>query len=124
MDEILKLVGLTMAQYAAMGALKAEPGMSSTRLARVCFVTAQTMQGVLSHLESTDIVKRTTDPANAHISRGELTTEGVEVLSRAHPAVPVVEARMAASVGKQMVGPMSEALFKCAEDLEAQRYSR
>lgn len=119
MDEALKPIGLTMAQYAAMCALEAEPGLSSARLARACFVTAQTMQGVLANLESANIVERTSDPDNARILRGVLSTNGMEVLGKAHRAVAVVEATMAASVGAQMVGPMAEALFKCAEDLKA-----
>ena len=121
MDEVLKPVGLTMAQYVVMCALDAEPGMSNARLARASFVTAQTMQGVLSNLERAGIVERTPDPGNARVLRGILSAKGRKVLGEAHRAVAVVEARLVASVGSDMVGAMAEALYKCAEDLEAVR---
>lgn len=121
MDEVLKPIGLTMAQYAVMCALEAEPGLSNARLARASFVTAQTMQGVLSILERAGIVERAADAENARILRGALTTRGEAVLAEAHRAVAIVEAKMVASIGADLVEPMAEALYKCAEDLEAQR---
>ena len=121
MDEVLKPVGLTMAQYAVMCALEAEPGMSNARLARAAFVTAQTMQGVLSNLERVGIVERTPDSGNARVLRGVLSAKGTKVLREAHRAVAVVEARMVASVGSDAAGSLAEALYKCAEDLEADR---
>lgn len=121
MDEVLQPIGLTMAQYAVMCALEAEPGLSNARLARASFVTAQTMQGVLANLERAGVVERTPDPGNARILRGTLSNKGNSVLADAHRAVAVVEARMVASVGSRVIGEMSEALFKCAEDLEAER---
>lgn len=121
MDKVLNPVGLTMAQYAVMCALEAEPGMSNARLARASFVTAQTMQGVLSNLERAGIVERTHDPGNARILRGVLSDKGLNVLADAHRVVAVVEGTMVKSVGSNMAGTMAEALYKCAEDLEAAR---
>ena len=117
MDQALKPAGLTMAQYAVMCALEAEPGMSNARLARAAFVTAQTMQAVLANLERDGIVGRKADPGNARVLRGSLTAKGRQVLRRAHRAVEVVEDRMMASFGEQAVGPLAEALYKCADDL-------
>ena len=112
MDDALKPVGLTMAQYAVMCALEAEPGMSNARLARSSFVTAQTMQGVLSNLERAGIVIRTPDPENARVLRTVLSVTGKEVLARAHHAVAVVEATMVASVGTDKVGALAETLAR------------
>lgn len=119
MDGVLQPIGLTMAQYAVMCALEAEPGMSNARLARASFVTPQTMQGVLSNLERAGIVARTPDLSNARILRGTLSSKGVKVLSTAHRAVAAVEARLVASVGSEMVASMAESLSKCAENLES-----
>ena len=121
MDAALKPIGLTMAQYAVMCALEAEPGMSNARLARATFVTAQTMQGVLSNLERAGFVERTTDARNARIRRGELTHEGEEILRRAHSAVAAVEEQIVASIGREASGQIAKALYKCAQDLEAYR---
>ena len=119
MDLALKPTGLTMAQYAVLCALEAEPGLSNARLARAAFVTAQTMQGVLANLERDGIVARKADRENAKILRGEITAKGRRKLVRAHVAVRVVEERMVTSVGRAMVKPLVEALNKCANDLTA-----
>lgn len=119
MDQALQPTGLTMPQYSVMCALEAEPGMSNARLARAAFVTAQTMQGVLANLERDGIVERAADLGNARILRGTLTAKGRQVLGRAHRMVAIVEDRMTASIGKQAVEPLAEALYKCADDLNA-----
>ena len=119
MDQALKNSGLTMPQYAVMCALEAEPGMSNARLARAAFVTAQTMQGVLANLERDGLVERRADPGNARILRGSLTTKGRHVLGGAHRVVEVVENRLVASFGAKAVGPLTEALYKCGDDLTA-----
>ena len=121
MDEALRPVGLTMAQYAVLCALEAEPGLSNARLARASFVTPQTMQGVMSNLEGAGLVERSVDPTHARVLRGELSDRGKAVLADAHRAVAVVEGRMVASVGSDMVEAMAEALYKCADDLESDR---
>jgi DNA-binding MarR family transcriptional regulator len=50
MDEELRPLSLTTPQYAVLCAIDAEAGISNARLARAAFVTAQTMQGVLSNM--------------------------------------------------------------------------
>lgn len=119
MDHALRPTGLTMAQYAVLCGLEAEPGLSSARLARAAFVTAQTMQGVLSNLERDGVVARAPDPGNGRILRAGLTAKGRRVLEYAHRAVEGVEERMVASFGPSRVEPLAEALSKCANDLAA-----
>lgn len=117
MDLALRPIDLTTPQYSVLCALEAQPGMSNARLARAAFVTAQAMQGVLANLERLELVERSSDPANARILQASLTDKGNAVLQRGHRAVAVVEARMVASFGAAAVGPLSEALYKCADDL-------
>lgn len=117
MDYALRPTGMTMPQYALLCALEAEPGLSNARLARAAFVTAQTMQGILSNLERDGVVARTADPHNARVLRAGLTAKGQIALERAHRAVAGVEERLVASFGPSMVGPVAEALYKCANDL-------
>jgi DNA-binding MarR family transcriptional regulator len=117
MDQALLETGLTMAQYAVLCALEAQPGLSNAHLARAAFVTAQTMQGVLANLERDGVIRRRPDPRNARVLRGALTAKGRSLLARAHIAVAVVEERLAASFGADAVGPLAEALYKCADDL-------
>ena len=119
MDHALKSSELTTPQYSVLCALEAEPGLSNARLARAAFVTAQAMQGVLANLERHGLVRRHPDPANKRVLQASLTEQGQIRLLRAHTAVAVVEARMVASFGAKAVEPLSEALYKCADDLGA-----
>jgi DNA-binding MarR family transcriptional regulator len=117
MDDALRPLTLTTPQYAVLCAIEAEPGISNARLARAAFVTAQTMQGVLSNLERDELLKRLPDPAHGRILRSQLTTRGRQMLARAHAAVQVVENRMVASFGEQAAVKMASSLSKCAVDL-------
>jgi len=117
MDEALRPLTLTTPQYAVLCAIEAEPGISNARLARAAFVTAQTMQGVLSNLERDELLKRLADPAHGRILRSQLTARGRQVLVRAHTAVRSVEDRMVESFGEQMAAKVAVSLTKCAIDL-------
>jgi DNA-binding MarR family transcriptional regulator len=117
MDNALRPLALTTPQYAVLCAIEADPGMSNARLARAAFVTAQTMQGVLSNLERDKLLKRRPDPNHGRILRSELTIQGRHLLARAHTAVRAVEDGMVASFGEQGAVKMATALTKCAGDL-------
>jgi DNA-binding MarR family transcriptional regulator len=119
MDNVLRPLNLTTPQYAVLCAIEAEPGISSARLARAAFVTAQTMQGVLSNLERDGLLRRSPDPAHGRILRSELTTQGRNLLTRAHAAVRTVEDKMVSSLGEQLAARMAASLTKCAVDLAA-----
>src|SRR5277367_4602784 len=47
MDEVLRPLGLTTAQYAVICVIEQEAGISNAGLARAAFVTPQTMTGIL-----------------------------------------------------------------------------
>src|SRR6201984_3835559 len=47
-DAALKPTGLSMAQYAALRALAEHPDASAAELARLCFVTRQSLQDLLT----------------------------------------------------------------------------
>ena len=49
-DSALKPTGLSMAQYSTLRALHEHPDASAAELARLCFVTRQSLQDVLSRL--------------------------------------------------------------------------
>src|SRR5580692_8794252 len=117
MDNVLRPLNLTTPQYAVLCAIEAEAGISNARLARAAFVTAQTMQGVLSNLERDGLLRRPPDPAHGRILRSELTTQGRSLLARAHAAVRTVEDKMVTSLGEQLAARMAASLTKCAVDL-------
>ena len=117
MDEVLRPLTLTTPQYAVLCAIEADPGISNASLARAAFVTAQTMQGILSNLERDELLSRRPDPAHGRILCSELTVKGRLVLARAHDAVRAVEDRMVTSFGEQAAARIASALTQCAVDL-------
>ncbi len=117
MDEVLRPLGLTTPQYAVLCAVEAQPGMSNARLARAAFVSAQTMQGVLTNLERGGLLERRPDATHGRVRPSDLTRHGRRVLADAHLAVRVVEDTMVTSFGEETAAHLAVALAKCADDL-------
>lgn len=99
MDGQLKSLGLTAPQYAVLSSLEAEPGASNADLARMAFVTPQTMQAMLVKLEAAGLIERIPDKDHGRIQRTLLTSTGQKTLKLAHVAAEKTEqiARNAAS---------------------------
>ena len=55
-DAALRPTGLSMAQYAALRALADHPDASASELARLCFVTRQSLQDLLTGMRSAGLV--------------------------------------------------------------------
>ncbi len=121
MDEVLRPLSLTTPQYAVLSALEAEPGLSNARLARIAFVTPQTMHGLMTLLERDKLVVRDADPDHGRILRTQLTEVGQAKLKAAHLKVATVEQTMVAALGAAHTEPMTDALTRCAEALSEQR---
>lgn len=114
MDEALLPIGLTAPRYGVLCALEAEPGLSNARLARSLFVTAQTMHGILSKLESEELVERHPDPNHGRALCGALTASGVKLLEQAHVAVERVENRMMKACDATEATELASTLLRCA----------
>ena len=97
MEEALRPLGLTVSQYAVLAQLAAHPGLSNADLARLAFITAQSMQGVLANLESAGLVRRTADLAHGRRQPASVTPEGASLLSQAHGLVGGLEAKLVAA---------------------------
>lgn len=94
MDEALKELDLTSAQYVALMALEDMPGASSAALARACFVTAQTMNEIVQGLTASGLITRHPHPEHKRIVQLSLTAEGRARLTLAHQYVEAIEERM------------------------------
>ena len=68
MDNALREIGLTTPQYAALNAIEEKPGLSGNKIARQCFVTPQTMNLILTNLESVGLIIRRPHPGSLKIS--------------------------------------------------------
>ena len=107
-----------MAQYAVLRALADHPEASASELARLCFVTRQSLQDVLSGLRSSGLVSESDRPARGRARALELTAAGAKRLAAAHAAVMSVESEMTDGISPNARRQLAAALTRCAENLE------
>ncbi len=116
-DDALRPFELTAPQFAVLSAVEASAGISNAELARLAFVTPQTMQGILAGLERTGLLERSPHPQHGRILRSTLTDKGVRVIREARTIVQAIEHRLAEAVGPALLPAFSEALSRCADAL-------
>ena len=118
-DTALRPTGLSMAQYAVLRALASHPDASAAELARLCFVTRQSLQDVLSGLRSAGLIVSADAPARGRARALQLTRLGKRRLNVSHAAVAGVESAMLQGISASMREKLSQLLTVCAENLEA-----
>jgi DNA-binding MarR family transcriptional regulator len=117
LDELMRPAGLTALQYTALTILERHPDLTSARLARHSFVTAQTMSDMVTALRERGLIERHRDPADRRRLVLALTPKGAELLGQYRPAVAALEAEMLSGLtAKQAVG-LREAILACREAL-------
>ncbi|WP_243788488.1 MarR family winged helix-turn-helix transcriptional regulator [Saccharopolyspora gloriosae] len=116
-DRELRDGGVTISQYAVLRALDEHPGASSAELARLCFVTRQSLQDVLSGLRSNGLVEVADRPTTGRARPARLTPLGVQRLARAGEVMASVEDRMLAGFGAEERDLLSGLLIRCTENL-------
>lgn len=97
-ESVLRPLGLTVPQYAALLALSEEPGIGGAELARRCLVTPQSMSTVLSNLQSKELIERRPHRLHRRVVETSLTDAGQALLSRADAAALTVESALDAAL--------------------------
>ncbi|MFJ9692030.1 MarR family winged helix-turn-helix transcriptional regulator [Kitasatospora sp. NPDC101183] len=92
--EALRPLGLTVAQYAALLALRDNPGITGAGIARACLVTPQASAATLKTLEAKGLVVREQDDWNRNTRPNRLSEEGRRVTDLADTAAGAIEQRM------------------------------
>jgi DNA-binding MarR family transcriptional regulator len=100
-ESVLRPLGLTVPQYAALLALSEEPGAGGAELARRCLVTPQTMSTVLSNLQSKNLIERRPHRLHRRVVETCITDAGQDLLSRADTAALTVESALDAALDGQ-----------------------
>jgi DNA-binding MarR family transcriptional regulator len=118
MDGALREVGLTTPQYAALSVVEGEEGLSGALLARRCFVTPQTMNGILINLERAGLLERRAHPEHGRVLQAYLTGDGERMLSRAHALVEAIEEQMLGDLTEGERARLLAVLRGCADALE------
>jgi DNA-binding MarR family transcriptional regulator len=117
LDAALSEFSLTTPQYTALSVLRANPGLSSAQLARLSFVTPQSMNEMVNALERRGLVKRTPDPASGRVLRSALTAAGSRLLRSCDAQVDVIEAEMFHALADSGRAEFRAALHACIEAL-------
>jgi len=118
-DIALRPTGVSMAQYAVLRALADHPNASAAELARLCFVTRQSLQDLLSGLRAASLVD---DAGGARTGRARalrVTAEGQRRLDAADDAVMQVNSMMLHSLSRSAQADLADLLLHCANNLES-----
>jgi DNA-binding MarR family transcriptional regulator len=118
MERSLAEVSLTGPQYAVLAALEANPDATSADLARLCFVTAQTMNEIVQGLTSNGLIRRE-GPSHGRAVQLNLTGEGMLLLNTAHGRVTSVEDKALITLPREDRERFLLHLDACASALEA-----
>lgn len=117
-DVVLRPIGLTMAQYAVLRALHDHPEASASDLARLCFVTRQSLRDVLVGLRSAGLVDDAETPHQGRRRALHLTAHGAKTLRVGHAAVLDVESAMLKGISVKAHSELAAMLTLCTENLD------
>ncbi|WP_235455125.1 MarR family winged helix-turn-helix transcriptional regulator [Streptomyces olivochromogenes] len=118
---VLKPAGLTVAQYAALLHLSANPGISAAALARLCGVTPPTMNTVLKNLQDRELIERTPHEWHKNVLETRLTEAGRTVMADADARAVRVERALAAEFTGEERAALTGLLARCVSVLERER---
>ena len=113
MDEELKPQGVTAAQLQLLFAVRNAPGSSGAQLARCCYVTPQTAQALLKHLEEGGFVARGKDAVNDRIVTARLTPEGEKLARSVEKRGLVMQERLWQGISDIEVALLNDLLARC-----------
>ena len=115
-DEALDPLGLSMPQYGALTVLQAEGRLSNAALARLNFVTPQTMLRIVGGLEAGGFITR--DPSSTGKSiQFQVSETGHLKLEEAHALVTKIERQMVGGLAPDTAALFLQSLDRCAETL-------
>lgn len=118
-EDLLRPIGLTMPQYAALSVLANQPGLSNSELARRSFVTRQTMNELLAGLQRAGLVTRARDPQDGRVQPTELTVDGRALAERGDFVVADVEEQMSQGLTYIQRQQLLDLMRTCTANLEA-----
>lgn len=117
MDQSLRALALSTAQYAILVALHEVKVASGAELARRCFVTPQTVTGLVGGLEGSGLIIRSASSRHGRVIEARLTPRGRDVLRRANAIVFAIEENMLSDLSKSERAMLGRMLRLCASRL-------
>ena len=117
LDDIVRPGGLTALQYTALTVLERNENMTSAKLARNSFVTAQSMADMVAILESRGLIERRRDLSDRRRLLVGLTPAGRALLDGYRDAVAELESSMIAGLSPAEVAGLRHGLRVCHSNL-------
>jgi DNA-binding MarR family transcriptional regulator len=117
LEEIVSAHGLGIPQYVVLSFLAETPGLANADLARRAFVTPQSMNEVLKQLESTGLVERRPNPANARILNAYLTSAGTRKRRAVSDQVRGLEVRLLSGLTSDERQTLNRALLTIIDNV-------
>jgi DNA-binding MarR family transcriptional regulator len=121
MDRALAEQGLTSPQFAVLTMIVAYPGASGADLARLTFLTPQTINVIVRNLERDGAIAKTAHATHGRILRLSATPKGLSLLKRCRVRVEAVEAELADLLPRDDQRTMRRWLSAVAEKLADER---
>lgn len=118
LDDDLRQVGLTAAQYGILRAVcEQQAGISGAELARGVLLTPQTAHEIVTSLQARGLLARRPDPADRRVRLIHLTDTGRARVEQARQRAEAVEARMVSTLAPNQQRQLSAWLAACATTL-------
>ena len=117
MEKVLADIDATPAQFAVLTMIAAYPGISGAELARLTFLTPQTINVIVRNLVRGGAIEKTAHAVHGRVLRLTATTKGQALLKRCRVRVQEVESRIAGLVGKDEEKAVRRWLAAVAEEL-------
>lgn len=95
MERTLADLGVTSPQFAVLTMLNAYPGLSGADVARLTFLTPQTVGVIIRNLERDGAIVMTPHPIHGRIQQWTLTPRGAALLKACRERVIALEKRLA-----------------------------
>lgn len=120
LEDALRPLGITAPQYAVLVALERQPRLSNADLARLAFITPQSMLGIVQNLERAGLVTRQEDPGHGRILQTTLTAKGHKAARAGLDRINAISATMLTGFNEAEVEQFSAMLDRCARNLIAE----
>lgn len=118
MDRSLTELGVTPPQFAVLTMLKAYPGLSGADVARLTFLTPQTVGLIIRNLERDGAIRKARHPVHGRILQWSLTPHGATLLRGCRQRVLEVEARLSAGLDGKTEAAIRRWLSKIATEMQ------
>lgn len=99
--EELDGLGLTSVQYAALVAIREQPGVDQRALGRLVAIDRSTIGSVVKGLDQRGLITRVTPQTNLRIKELHLTEDGETLLAKSAAAVAAVQRRLLAPLSPE-----------------------